>query len=89
MRRISDARKKLEQIYYKIVRPKYLEEHPICECCGERKSMQIHHKKGRRGQLLIEVRFFMAVCLLCHGRIEKEKGWAFSMGYRLDRIGNL
>ncbi len=27
------------------VRKEYLNEHPICECCGGTKKLEVHHKK--------------------------------------------
>ena len=27
------------------IRAEYLKEHPVCECCGGDKSLEIHHKK--------------------------------------------
>lgn len=72
---------------YKVVRPEYLSAHPVCQakidgCTGE--STQIHHKAGRIGDLLINKKYFLAVCFSCHQYIEnhpeeaKQKGWSIS-----------
>lgn len=72
---------------YKFHRDKYLEDHPICEAGTDGctyYAWQIHHKKGRIGNLLTDTTFFMAVCGICHEWIErnpehaKQKGWSIS-----------
>lgn len=66
-------------------REKYLAEHKFCECgCGER-SVEIHHKKGKIGAMLYDVRFFMAVARKCHRKIELNPTWAKEMGYSISR----
>lgn len=76
---------------YKIYRPlmdEYMSEHKTCEvfgCC--RPSNDLHHKKGRTGyaddwarsegvKLLWDVRWFMAVCRICHNRFDEDPNWA-------------
>lgn len=66
-------------------RNKYLDEHPNCEHCGKPTEC-LHHKKGR-GIYLSDERYFMATCTNCNALFEREKAWAMSKGYRLDRIG--
>ena len=72
---------------YKKVREAYLESNPNCEaklngCTFE--STEIHHKKGRIGNLLQDDTYFLAVCRNCHHYIElnpieaKEKGFSLS-----------
>jgi hypothetical protein len=72
---------------YKVERLKYLNRHPMCQakidgCTGD--SQQIHHKKGRIGDLLTDPTHFLAVCHQCHVYIEnnpieaKEKGWSLT-----------
>lgn len=71
---------------YKKVKDRYLQEHPICECCDAAPSDQIHHKAGRTNRRLILVEFFLATCDPCHKEIEANPVWAKENGYSVDRI---
>jgi len=79
---VSD--KRLEELAtYRPLRDKYLAEHPTCEVrgCG-RKTTNLHHKKGRIGALLYDVKYFMACCELCHPKgIHENPEWARKNGY--------
>lgn len=76
--------KKLSELkIYREVRDKYLQEHPYCEVegCGN-KTTNLHHKAGRVGNLLYDVRYFMACCSDCHPkRIHENPKWAREKGY--------
>ena len=83
------SRKQAQRIRkYKDVKYKYLEEKPYCECGCGRRSSQIHHKKGRLGDLLIDTRFFMAVSNFCHRRIEDNPSLAYARGWSLSRTAS-
>jgi hypothetical protein len=61
----------------------------ICEVGGcWRDASQIHHKKGRIGELLLDERYWMSVCHKCHDYIEKHPEWAKEKGYSLNRYQN-
>lgn len=79
----SDKRKKEEATYLK-KRREYLINHPICEVkhCNNR-AIDIHHKKRRIGNLLIDNRYFMAVCRNCHIEIENNPNNSKEKGYLL------
>ena len=83
----SDKRLKQMAVYRKN-RDKYMKENQICEVddCNN-KSNQLHHKKGREGKNLIDVKYFMACCGICHPRRihETEVNWAKEKGYLLLR----
>jgi hypothetical protein len=68
----SSKQQKLEALY-SILRTKYLQNHPYCEAhlpgC-QINATDIHHKKGRTGDLMLDDTEFLAVCRLCHGWIE-------------------
>lgn len=68
----SSKQQKLEALY-SILRNKYLQHHPYCEAhlpgCQINAS-DIHHKKGRTGDLMLDDTEFLAVCRMCHGWIE-------------------
>ncbi len=68
----SSKQQKLEALY-SILRVKYLQHHPYCEAhlpgC-QINATDIHHKKGRTGDLMLDDTEFLAVCRMCHGWIE-------------------
>lgn len=66
--------------YYRI-RDQYMKEHPVCEVCGLEPSRDLHHKKGRSGDLLFDTQFFMAVSRKCHDRIHQNPEWAKESGF--------
>lgn len=75
---------------YALVRAEYLAEHPTCEakigytCRG--RAVDIHHKKGRIGDLLTDKSNFLAVCRECHSEIELRPEWAKEMGFSESRL---
>lgn len=85
IRKRSLKRAKKEREYDK-VRAEYLSAHEFCEVCGWGEGLQIHHKKGRIGELLTDTRFFLAVCHTCHQKIELFPQWAKEKGYSLSRL---
>lgn len=58
-----------------------------CPMCGK-DATQVHHKKGRIGKLLLDVRFFLPVTQDCHQYIEEHPEWAKEQGYSLSRLEN-
>lgn len=71
---LSDKRSKENKVYLTL-RKVYLENHPDCQikkngCTGV--STEIHHSKKRTGELLCDVRYFIATCRNCHLIVEKE-----------------
>lgn len=79
--RVSDVQKERNEIYFPL-RDQYFLEHPVCEFPGcNSTELTLHHKKGRLGDLLFDVKYFMSVCLPHHTYIENnileslEKGW--------------
>ncbi len=83
----STKRAKEERWYYSVSRPEYLAKHPVCEFEGcLDKSVQIHHKKGRIGDLLNDQTFFMAVCDEHHKWIERNPKAAKKRGYSVNRL---
>lgn len=90
MRNRSLKRQKQER-EYKIVKAAYLEEHPYCEAewmCHGLLAVEIHHKKGRIGDLLCDKKYFLAVCRMCHDRIEQHPKEAKEQGFSLSRLEN-
>jgi hypothetical protein len=62
---ISPKKKEINAEYAKRKR-RYLKEHPICEACHKVAAKDLHHSRGRSGQLLIMAEFFQALCAPCH-----------------------
>jgi hypothetical protein len=83
----SDKQKEADKEYKK-VRAKYLKAHPFCEAklegCGK-VSVEIHHKRGRIGEDLINPDFFLACCQKCHMVIEANPAWAKQNGFSVSR----
>lgn len=87
LNKVSD--KEVQRLYkYGKARKEYLKENPICEVKGcDRKATQIHHKKGRVGELLYNKEFFFATHIECHTEIETNPEWAYKNGYSIRRNG--
>lgn len=85
---ISDSLKEANKIY-KVEKEKYMKEHPMCEagiiCKHKTESQDIHHKKGRNGDLLTDINFFLAVCRKDHEWIENNPIEAKKLGFSLSR----
>lgn len=64
----------------------------ICECCItdgiDTEATQVHHKKGRLGDLLYDIRHFMPVCAACHRYIEEHPNEAYWQGWSELRNAN-
>lgn len=90
--KVSDEQKDRLAAYYPI-RDLFLKENPYClahsVCFPARSSKElatdIHHKKGREGDLLYDVRFWIPVCRACHSVITIESEWAYNEGLSLSR----
>jgi hypothetical protein len=84
----SDKQKEADKEYKK-VRGVYLKAHPFCEAklkdCGK-VSVEIHHKRGRIGEDLINPEFFLATCRNCHETIEKSPAAARQNGLSVSRL---
>lgn len=51
----------------------FLQEHPICQVCGERQATLTHHKVPiRSGGKRLDKKNLMAVCNHCHGELHAE-----------------
>src|SRR5690606_30591006 len=99
---VSDKMKKLLYQYGR-VRKQFLllRENQSCPVTGQ-KATQIHHMRGRGKEsfaddlarktntpLLIDTRFFLAVSMEGHRKIEENPIWAKEMGYSLDRLSKI
>ena len=83
-------RKRLNQEKeYSKIRKEYLEEHPYCEAkvpgVCTLGATEIHHKKGRIGELLTNKEFFLAICNSCHLWVESHPIESRRRGFSLRR----
>ena len=84
----SPKRAKQEREYSK-VRRTFLLSSPVCTAqlpniCTHH-STDVHHKKGRIGELLTDVTFFLSVCRQCHDWIEMHPIEAKELGFSISR----
>ncbi len=86
IRKRSLKRAAQEREYAKL-RKVYLFTHPTCEVggCGCQ-ATEIHHRKGRIGDLLTDETYFLAVCRSHHNYIELHPEEAKEKGYSLSRL---
>ncbi len=66
-------------------RAAFLKEHWTCWACGYlhtlvQRSRDIHHTRGRIGSLLLDKRYWVALCRAHHDRVGTDKPWARAMG---------
>lgn len=62
-------------------------ENKICPITNET-TTEIHHMKGRIGDLLIDTKYWLAVSREGHVLIEQNPEWAKENGYSLSRLEN-
>lgn len=82
----ASVKRSKENREYSRVRKTFLEQNPMCAVYPELFATQVHHKKGRIGKLLTDVRFFLAVSDDGHKKIESEPEWAKEQGFSISRL---
>lgn len=70
---------------YLALREAFLNEHFWCQVCKEEIAMEVHHKAGRRENLL-KIETWLAVCPGCHRIIHDQPAWAREQGYMESRL---
>lgn len=74
---------------YRVVRDKYMKEHPICEArlqgCRTL-STDLHHGAGRNGELLTNLKYFKALCRNCHNWVHENDLEAQELGLSFKRL---
>ena len=64
---------------YRPIAELYKRLHPLCEACPKIRGVgttdrnptdDVHHRKGRAGLLLFDIRHYLAVCRQCHQWIQ-------------------
>lgn len=88
---VSDKRAK-EQRVYSIARKLFLKHHPLCQAkvagICQVASAEVHHKKGRIGELYLDQQYWLAVCSTCHKHVETHPEEAKEKGWSLDRLSD-
>lgn len=81
------AKRKIENREYTIKRLQFLAqpENQKCPITGKQ-TTDVHHKKGRVGDLLLDTKFWLAVSREGHKQIEENPEWAKENNYSLNRI---
>lgn len=84
--KVSDKRK-IENAKYSVLRIEFLgkKENQICPITGW-STTDIHHKKGRIGDLFLDTRYWIALSREGHQHVEDNPEWAKENGYSLDRL---
>lgn len=80
IRRRSKSRQAIIGRYMEL-RQEFLEQHPLCAVYPNRRSTDIHHIRGRAGNLMLDTRFWLAVSRQGHNRIHTEPEWARRHGF--------
>lgn len=83
----SDKRAKQEREYSKLAKD-YKIKNPICERCHLPPSTDVHHMKGRTGNLLTDENNFIALCRWCHDWAENHPTQAKAEGISKSRLTN-
>jgi hypothetical protein len=89
MRRVSKGQARDNAQYRKRIKA-FIEGFRFCPVMyyvqGSRcRPNQVHHTKGRDGDLLLDERFWMAVCERGHRKINEEPKWAQKCGFRFTK----
>lgn len=85
----SQKRSKEERLY-SAKRIIFLQEHPMCQAhlpgiCTKH-SQEVHHRKGRIADNLLDETHWLALCHMCHDYIENNRQFAMEKGFSIKRI---
>jgi hypothetical protein len=88
--RARSIRRAKEYRVYLPLREQYLIENPRCRRCG-RPSVDVHHRRGRTGQRLLDMRWWAASCRACNSWAEDcttsapyDEGWKVHKDVEVD-----
>ena len=79
LRPMSKKRQKESRIYSK-KRADFLDG-KMCEICGTRRAVDVHHRLGRLGGAYLDEKTWMALCRTDHDFIHRNPSLAREMGY--------
>lgn len=81
LRKVS-VKRLTENKIYSVLKKKFLEKHPRCQCKGcSRRAIDIHHRNGRGGHNFLDVTTFMAICRAHHQILHDMPNQARELGY--------
>lgn len=73
---------------YRTKRDRYFKDHPVCEFPGCRsRKITLHHKRGRVGAFLTDIRYFCSLCGFHHTWVNEHNKEAAKMGLVESRLG--
>ncbi len=83
---ISDKRAEQLKVYSE-KRKEFLKkvENKFCAVFPHLLATEVHHKKGKIGELLNDTRYWLAVSRVGHIKIEEQPKWAYEKGFSLLR----
>jgi len=86
IKKVSDKRK-IENAKYLVLRIEFLgkPENQKCPINGK-PTTDVHHMKGRIGDLLLDTRYWVALSREGHKFVEENPEWAKENGYSLNRL---
>jgi hypothetical protein len=66
---------------YQLLVKQFKDANPVCGVCNSARTCDVHHSRGRLGELLTMVMYWVPVCRVCHDWIHnnpavaREKSW--------------
>lgn len=66
--------------YYRTRKELFLKAHPMCDWKEEKRATEIHHVRGRAGTLLLDERFWKALCSTAHDFVHENMAMAREVG---------
>lgn len=87
IKKVADKRKEQNKAYAAL-KKSWLLLHPVCEIGGlncQIIGQDIHHQKGKEGDLLLDTRFWKVACRNCHHEINENSKKAIEDGDSISR----
>lgn len=80
-------KRQIKNLQYSVLRTEFLgkKENQICPITGK-PTTDIHHKKGRVGELFLDTKYWVALSREGHRFVEENPEWAKENGYSLNRL---
>ncbi len=80
-------KRQIQNLQYSVLRTEFLgkKENQICPITGK-PTTDIHHKKGRVGELFLDTKYWVALSREGHRFVEENPEWAKEKGYSLNRL---
>ena len=86
-RNLDRSSEQIKNLQYSVLRTEFLgkKENQICPITGKL-TTDIHHKKGRVGELFLDTKYWVALSREGHRFVEENPEWAKENGYSLNRL---